>query len=262
LGYAASGVLVAFVGLAAPFFINSTSFLLSAVAAATLRYSRRPETESDAEKRLFGDLREGLRYVGRKGAVLAAMGVIVLINFVTAPISQFVPIIFSEILLASEAFAGLFMTLTVVGSIAGGVVSLGVERRGVSFAVVAAATLVTIGALILASVATRSVVAFSTLYFFAGLGGALIAVRAMTLIQRSVEPTFMGRVGSVVNMAFLAAAPLAAVVSGAVISARSMRFLLLVSSGLCVASAVGVLLTLRGLGEGNDLEPSGDVADT
>ena len=218
VGPALAGALIGLFGVGVCFAVNAASYLVVIVALFGLRASElvtRPLTG-----RSKGRLREGLTYVRRHAdvrrplLVMAVVGVLAL-NFPTT----FPSMVKFEFARGAGAI-GLAMSVSAIGSIAGGVYVAGLQphpRR--TLAAVLGAFAVTCTALAFAP----TYWAFVAMSVPLGFASATFQSVDTVVLQRSTEPAMQGRVMALHQMAQSGSTPIGALLMGWVVQATAAR---------------------------------------
>jgi predicted MFS family arabinose efflux permease len=86
LGAPIGGVLVAEIGATAALWVDAATFLVSAAVVATaVPPTRREEADTDAPRRFFGELAEGMRFIWDRRVLRAMVLTVLVTNFLDAP---------------------------------------------------------------------------------------------------------------------------------------------------------------------------------
>jgi MFS family permease len=236
VGAPLGGVLVAAFGATAALWIDAASFLVS--AALVLLFVPRPHRAASADKRgrFFGELADGLRFVWRRPLVRAIVAMVLLSNFIEAPLTV-VLAVFAREEYGSAADFGLLVGVLGGSALAGalGYSAIGhrLPRRK-TFLVCFAG--VPIGYLALAAQPSLPV-ALAALAL-TGLAAGPINPLLFTVQTEIVPAELRGRVFGAIRAGAWASIPLGILVGGLAIAAIGAPATFLVM-GLSLAAVVG-----------------------
>jgi MFS family permease len=271
VGPAAAGLLVAIVGTAACFFINSVSYLAVVVSLLLMRQAELLPAERPAMPRTASAVRdnlaEGLVYVRRTPVVMLVVVLVGVVSMFGMNFSVILPMVAAGVLNSGSIGFGLLMAAMGVGAtIAALVVAAGARPR---------VRMLVGGAMLLGAaemaLATTSVFVFAlAAVFLAGLGAVSMAATANSLIQVTVPGPLRGRVMSVYTTVFIGSSPAGNTMTGAAASGLGTPVALFVGGLVSlVAGAVAGVQVLRnratirvpgGLGGEAPVRAVGDVA--
>lgn len=195
VGPAAAGFVVAAAGERMCFYLDSASFLFSAVLLLLITARRTPTAGGRGPAAVLADLREGLGFLWQHPAVrfvvLAMLAALVAIGAFDALAAVYV----RDVLAAESRVFGFIISLIGVGSILG---SLAIGRYGQRWSRVLLVVLgiggIGAGVALLAVTSTTAVALLVS--FFLGLGASGAIVPAQTLIQEETPQALLGRVSS------------------------------------------------------------------
>jgi Transmembrane secretion effector len=256
LGPVLAGALVALMATADLLFIDTATFVLSALTLSMIRVSfnavdadRAIEpADGSLVRGLLRDVREGLSYVWRHPVLRSISIMMALINFVGATAFSQLVLFAKQVFAASDQQVGV---LFAAGS--AGVVVMGLSaswlRRRLSFPVVA------LGALVVSGLA-QAAMAYSPWYWLAvplwaataGFG-LLLNINTGALRQAIVPNHMLGRIMSIAGVLAWSAIPLGALAGAAVINATHDVALVYAGMGLTTA-AIAALFGLSPIRHG------------
>ncbi len=232
LGPSVAGVLIATVGMAACFFVNSISFFAVIIAVLMLKkdllHPRR-----DAHSRVRA--RDGLSYAWSNPVVRRALIAMAVIGMLSYNFAQMVPSMIRFVFDAGPGALGLVQGISAAASILGGFVAASVTRPTIRVVGLAA---LGFGVMIMAAALSPTLVLFAIIWFPAGLGSGLYLSITQVLLQRSTAPEYQGRVMGLFTMAWIGTTPFGAVIQGFIIERWSARV------GLGVAATTAALTAL------------------
>lgn len=243
IGPALAGLLVAAVGEAACFLINSGSYLAVLLALAAIRITPRPARTHPSA---WTALRAGLGYAFSHPQIRLPLLMVAGFSFFVTPYAVMMPVFAREIFQGGAQTYGFLIGSAGLGSLSAALFLAfrGGRRKGGLDRLVARATCA--GGILLAAFAITPDVSIAYPLLTA-LGGSVILTVAgsNTLIQVVVEEEYRGRVMAIFSTAFLGIAPLGSLTVGTLGEALGVRPTLL-TCGLC-ASGLGIAY-LRQLG--------------
>lgn len=241
VGPAIAGLIIALGDLGWAFLINSLSFLWMAIAIMALRIDR-IEFAAAADgkpKRAWRDLAAGASYVGVHPGTRALFLLLVTVVVFVRPISDFFPVMATEVYgRGIEAVATLTSAMA-LGSIGGAVYAVGRRLRGL-----------TASGLIACAVYAVFIIGFLNVWTLwlgcvilaaAGFCSVLFATAAQTLIQVSVEESMRGRVLSLWFIVSRGGPDLGALVMGAAAELAGVRYAFAAGAALCLAMSLWAL---------------------
>lgn len=223
-GLSLGGAVVAFLGPANSFYLDSFSFFLSMVFISLISYGS--VTREGAEG-LWTDIKikvkGGLRYVANDPFIRQLIVIAAGINFVIAPVNIIIPFQVKEVMGLSAGVYGSMMACLSLGIIVGSTIigtvtvhrgkslGYGILGGGLSLALFPAFYLLGEG-LLLPTILVVGLLSIS----LAGVGVAtsFVNVPIDTLLQRTTEDSKRGRVMSIISMGTTAAMPIGYGVSG------------------------------------------------
>jgi len=213
IGPAAAGLLIVAGGVSAAFAVNTLSFAVFLYALSHIRLA--PETRSDAATQgVFGDIRDGLRYVAGHPAIGTLLALLTATSLCARPVVELLPGVAAEIFGGGAGTLALLTATVGIGAVAAG---LWLARRpgngGLTAIVLTAALAIALA--LLAFVATDrlwiAVPALAAAGFFMVANG----VASQTLLQLNVDPAMRGRTLSLYGLIFRGGPGLGALAIGA-----------------------------------------------
>ncbi|HIC56764.1 MAG TPA: MFS transporter [Acidobacteria bacterium] len=237
------GLVLATLGLVGCFGLNGLSFL---VVVAALAYVSIPAPNQANRKPVLEELKGGLLYVGRGGALLSLTVLAVATTSLGLPIRAFLPVFADDPNTLSQMMAALG-TGAVVGALI--VAWLGTfNKMGLTLLSV----IIAFGGLIAAFALTPvGVISYIILFF---IGVALLIVFSLTasLVQLTVPDELRGRVMSIYLTAFRGGMPLGSLVSGYIVASipwATIESIIAVNGGLLALVATYFLIRSHGIRE-------------
>ena len=237
------GLILATLGLVGCFGLNGLSFL---VVVAALAYVSIPAPNQANRKPVLEELKGGLLYVGRGGALLSLTVLAVATTSLGLPIRAFLPVFADDPNTLSQMMAALG-TGAVVGALI--VAWLGTfNKMGLTLLSV----IIAFGGLIAAFALTPvGVISYIILFF---IGVALLIVFSLTasLVQLTVPDELRGRVMSIYLTAFRGGMPLGSLVTGYIVASipwATIESIIAVNGGLLALVATYFLIRSHGIRE-------------
>jgi len=237
------GLVLATLGLVGCFGLNGLSFL---VVVAALAYVSIPAPNQANRKPVLEELKGGLLYVGRGGALLSLTVLAVATTSLGLPIRAFLPVFADDPNTLSQMMAALG-----IGAVVGALIVawLGTfNKMGLTLLSV----IIAFGGLIAAFALTPvGVISYIILFF---IGVALLIVFSLTasLVQLTVPDELRGRVMSIYLTAFRGGMPLGSLVSGYIVASipwATIESIIAVNGGLLALVATYFLIRSHGIRE-------------
>jgi MFS family permease len=236
IGPALGGGLIAAVGVTPCFLSNGLSFVVVVLSLLLMRWSDLQPAER--EVRAKGQIRAGLRYVGRNPALLYPLLMVVVTGILTWEFPVTLPLLTTSTFHAGAGAYGGAMAVMSVGAVCGGLVAA--RRRRITVRSLAVSALIWGTLIVLASVMPVLPAVFGAL-IFVGAGSITFNSSAKTLLQMEAAPQMRGRVMSLWSIAWQGGTVIGAPVVGAVGSMFGARYALLLSGIAAVAIGVAIL---------------------
>ncbi len=242
LGPAAGGLLFA-LHQVVPFAFDAASFLGSARILAPLRgrvASERPSVRPS----LGVDMAEGLRFF-RRSPMLPLLAALTagLALFQAAVLSVLVLFALRDLHLSTTGY-GVFLAITALGNVGGGLVAPRLRRR-FSTATILGVGGVLAGVAYLVVAATSSVVVAQVAFFVEAAAVTSGTVASISLRQRHIPRPLMGRVSNVFRAIIWGAIPLGALAGGVLADVRSLRATFVAAGAGQLALVVATARPLR-----------------
>jgi MFS family permease len=248
IGPAVAGAIIATAGTGICFLINAASY--AAVMAALVTMDARALRPAPPAERGPGQVREGLRYVGRTPGLLVPLLMLALIGTLAYEFQVVLPLLATGPFGGDAATYGVLTSAMGAGAIVGGLVVAGHGRTGLRPLTAAAAVFgFSILAVALSPTLPVAVVALAA----TGAASITFLATGSSSLQLASDPRFRGRVMALWTVAFLGTTPLGAPVVGAISEHVGPRGGLAAGAAAClVAAAVGAVALAR---EGHRREP-------
>ena len=234
IGPAAAGLIIATVGIAPCFFINSASYL--AVIAGLLAIRGGELFRSAPVARARGQLVEGFRYVWRTPELRTPLLMMALVGTFAYEFSVTLPIFTKFTFHSGAEVFGLMTSFMAGGSVLGGLVVAARARPTPGRLVLACALF---GSLVLLTAAAPNLPIALVLLFLAGAASIFFAAMCNTTIQLTASPEMRGRVMALYTVAFMGSTPIGGPIVGFIGQAFGGRASLAVG-GLATLVAAGL----------------------
>ena len=260
IGVVLAGVLYTLIPLNVLFFVVGGCYILSAISEMFIRYTSEFEKRDEklTIKAVFGDVKDGFKYLASIKPLLVMLICILFINFFFTPIFDNFPPYFiaTDITgtnyffhdkMAPEMWSSFFSVAVALGSLIMGIVLSSLKQAekcnpvvrwsmiGVS---VLTALMVIFYALFINNIIdiNTTLIIFLVILFFIGVAIVLINIPSSTAMMKIVDKDKFGKVSSVINIGSQGLIPLAMFLGGLAITYLS-------SLGMLIASAGGLLIT-------------------
>ena len=234
------GVVFTTLGLAACFGLNSASFLVVIVVLSLMRV---PAPNPATRRPMAEELKGGLLYVRRGGALLTLTILAISTTALGLPLRAFLPVFAGDPATLSQ-----MMTSLGTGAVAGALVVAWLgsfDRMGLTLLAVLGVFGAMIGGFALLPVSPLSYV----LLFLAGAALLIVFSLTASLVQLAVPDALRGRVMSIYLMAFRGGMPLGSLASGYLTTFAPTQTVIAANGGLLVLVAVYFLVRSHGVRE-------------
>lgn len=265
-GIVLAGVLYAAMPVTVLFAAVGICYVLSGVSEMLIRYRHEASAGRLTLKIVFADMKDGLRYVRSRKAILFLLGSILFINFFYAPvISNFIPFFVRtdiagapsflfDSLLTPELWSSVFSLCIGVGTLIGAAVLSSrkpAEKCGHSIAVTlcidsGVMILLTLGYWFLVDqrkMLNPFLILFGIGCLAEGLLVSLINIPAASTLMRIVDRDKLSKVNSITNVGSQGLIPIASVLAGAVLQSCGSTLLLTVCTLGFTATALLMLFS-------------------
>jgi MFS family permease len=252
VGPALSGLLIHAVGQGWSFLINAASCLVVVTMLIVIRSRPTARASAAARRQPKGQLREGLRYIGRTSEVGWTIVLVATMGLLALNMPVILAAFADHVFTAGVGGYSLFNSLTAIGALGGALLSA--RRQEMVRLRTLVAILCTLGVLLMAAALAPAVWVFGSVLVGVGLMNLLFLTGANSLVQMTTAPTLRGRVMGVYILVLLGGQALGGPVVGWLIDhvgARpsmfmcgSMVALVAVASGLAMARRSHLTLSL------------------
>lgn len=241
-GPAIAGVLIATAGTGPCFLINAATYV--AVIAALLHMDVAALSPSPRAAREPGQVREGMRYVGRTPELLVPLIMLAMVGTLTYEFQVVLPLLARGPLGGGAGTYGLLSSAMGLGAVAGGLAFAG-RRGGTGLRPLTRAAVAFGASMLLLAAAPTTALAVAALVVVGAASIAFLSTGNSTL-QLAAEPRFRGRVMALWAVAFLGSTPIGAPIVGAISEHVSPRGGLVIGALACLlAAGLGALALAR-----------------
>ena len=240
VGPAIAGVLIATAGVGVCFLANALSFVAVLVALAWIQPAALHPAPPAGRAR--GQLRQGLRYVGRTPGLLVPLLMMALVGTLAYEFQVALPLL-ARVSLHGGAGTYAFLTAAMgAGAVAGGLVIAGLARTGLLMFTAAAAGF---GAAILAAALTPSLPSELAALAVVGFFSTAFMATGNTTLQLTADPRFRGRVMALWSVTFTGSTPVGGPIVGVIADDFGPRYGLGIGALACLAATLIGALALR-----------------
>ncbi len=215
-GPAIGGVLIAAIGEASCFFVNSLSYM--AVLAALVAMKVRPRETPPPAGHVLHNIKEGFRYATGSRPIRTVLMLIATVSFMGVSYGTLMPVIAKQYLHSDSRGLGMLLSSVGVGAICGAafLASRG-SVRGIKNMIAIATAVFGSGLLAFSAAAARGSLWLSMMMLaVAGFGFIVMMSASNTFIQTIVDDDKRGRVMSFWTMSFAGMVPLGSFYTSAV----------------------------------------------
>ena len=217
LGPAAAGIVIATLGIAPAYFINSISFFAVIFCLMLMKFPPQ-ETQKAAPQPLFSGLKEGLGYIKENKIYLALLAVVGSITFLSFPGSTLQPVFAHDIFKTGEIGFGLIQSTFGVGAMIGGLTFSKIfEHLKHKHRLLFTAVAITVVMMLVYAWAPRFWIALVA----QAIGGwAISTVYSIcgTLMIIGVPETMRGRISGIYTFVFIGFMPFGALLASVLVS--------------------------------------------
>jgi MFS family permease len=235
IGPSIGGVLIAVAGEGWCFMADAVSYLF--VVASLLLMHMPRFAAARVEARMLAELHDGWRYVRQSLPIRSALVSLAIVSTMAMPYTVLMPAFVEELLKGGPNTLGILMAASGAGALASGMY-LASRRSVVGLGrVVATATLVFGGSLIVFAVARSFWMAVLILPV---VGGAFMMQMAATntVLQTLVEDRMRGRVMAFYTMAFFGTAPIGSLLAGVAADRIGSRWTIALGGAACILNGL------------------------
>ena len=263
VGVVLAGVLYTLIPINVLFFIVGGCYILSAISEMFIRYTSEYEKRDEklTVRAVFGDIKDGFKYLASIKALLVMMICILFVNFFFSPVfDNFPPYFiatdvtgsnyFFHDKMAPEMWSSFFSVAVGIGSLIMGVVLSMMKQKekcnrtvrwammGVSFLVILMMVFYALFKNNIISI-NALLVAVLVILFLIGVSIILINVPSSTSMMKIVDKDKFGKLSSVLNIGSQGLIPLSMLLGGLAITyISSLGLLIVCASGLLITSLV------------------------
>lgn len=225
---------------AAPFFLDSASFLISALLIAALMGSFKSPRDADLLKTtLRTDITEGLKWLWNHRLIRSLAIMLGIWNGVTMACFSIFVLYALEILDLNEVGYGVLLAAGTVGSLLGTMAASRLSKAGPGRTLIAMVILGAVSSLGIAL--TSSPVVVAVMSVASGFAGIVWNVITVSLRQAIIPDRLLGRVNSVYRLLGWGSMPIGAAIGGIMASSMGLRSPFYLQFGVLVVMAIAAL---------------------
>ena len=241
LSPAIAGLLVAWAGEKACFYVDSLTFVFSAAMLSLIPMARQPASSAGGVRSILRDLAGGLKFLAKSRALFFVTLAMMATLFALGAFNALTAVYVRDILHSAAKLFGGLISLSGVGVIAGALLigKFGQQRSKVDL-VLAGMLVLAVGIFALAAVG-RPALAL-VVYVELGLGVSAVLIPSQTLIQEETPKPILGRVSSASMSVMTASQLIGVALAGKIadwIGIRNLYFA--ISFGLFLMAFAGYL---------------------
>jgi MFS family permease len=238
IGPALAGILVAAVGTAWAFGIDTASFAVAALALWLIRGGRRPAHIGERQPGVLQTIVSGLAYVWRDPPVRSLILLSAVLNFaLNGPITVGMAWLADNRYEGGAATFGFILAAFGAGALVGAIVGGSLGRvRELGWLTVAGSILMGVAVGLIA--VAEAVPLIMVLALGIGLAVGFLNVRIVAWLQARTPSDMMGRVMSLVSLGGIALSPLSMALTGALVDIGAISFVFAGAGILIVIAAV------------------------
>jgi MFS family permease len=251
LGPAVAGVMISAVGTGWAFLANSLSSVAVLAALAMMRTSEL--FPSPPVHRAKGQLREGFRYVRRRGDLMLTMIIAFVIGTFGLNFQITTALVAKQVFHRSASGYGLLSTSLAVGAFVGAILATRRMKRPSQLFLVGAALAFSVLEVVCGLMPSFGLTALALVP--TGLAMLTLTTATNSAVQLGVEPTMRGRVMALYMVCFMGGTPIGSPIVGWLAESAGPRWGLIGGGVICLVATIGmaaVLARRRGI-SGSDL---------
>jgi MFS family permease len=221
VGPALAGLIMAYVGIAFCFFINSVSFGVVVIAMFFIK-PLKTEIKTKENLKVMAEIKDGLGYIYNNKILLKSILSLAIVSTFAMNFNVLVPVFTRGVLGRGEASFGLLMSFTGIGSLIGAFLVATSSKKGPQKFVLNIVPFVIAILVIITGLTNMFIV---TGLLMAATGLFLVSFNSTTnsTVQLNTEDEYRGRVMSVYSLVFGGLTPLGSLYSGSITEAFGPR---------------------------------------
>lgn len=235
IGPTVAGILIAAVGEAWCFLLDTFSYVAVIFSLLAMRVTRRER--AGTQPHMFDELRAGFRYVAGFAPVAALLAQVALVSIMGMPYAVLMPVIAGDVLHGGPHTFGLLMTAVGGGALLG-TIYLASRHSVLGLGRVIVMATVTLSVGLMAFSFSRSLAVSLLILPFVGAGMMLQAASANTILQTIVDEKLRGRVMAFYSMAVLGTQPIGSLLAGALADRIGAQPTILTGAVICLAGGL------------------------
>lgn len=235
IGPAIGGLLVASVGEAFCFLLNSLSYLAVIIAYLAMQLRKRSHRES--HRHLLRELQDGARYTFGSEPIRTILLLVMIVSLMGMPYAVLVPIFAKEVLGGEAHTFGFLMTAAGSGALIG-TIYLASRRTAKGLCMVIAGATAAFSLGIILFTLSHSLYLSLAALVVAGMGAMLIIASSNTILQTIVAEEHRGRVMSFFTMSFMGMTPLGSLGAGVIARHLGVQLTLQIGAVACLVTGI------------------------
>ncbi len=241
LGPALGGILMAFFGAGLVLFLDSLTFLFSALAIILVKVSLIRKLEEAEAKHFFADLWDGLKYIRNESIIFGTMILFSLINFFIAPIGIFLPVMVKDVLkMGPEGFG--FLTSSISVGMLLGTMFLGIKGEIKKKGLFIIKSIIVGGLALAVFGISKSFLASILILALAGIFFSFVNVTALVVFQTKIPHAKQGRVFGTLSTVVWGLRPISLGLIGVLAELIQVQWVIFFSGILVALGGVGGFL--------------------
>lgn len=246
VGPSVAGILIAAVGEAWCFALDTISYVAVIVSLLAMRIT--PRERPHKQTHMIDELRAGFQYVTGFAPVGALLTQVALVSIMGMPYAVLMPVIAGEVLRGGPNTLGLLMTATGAGALLG-TVYLASRHTVLGLGKVIVAATVTLSLGLIAFSFSHTLAVSLAILPFVGAGMMLQAASANTILQTIVDEKLRGRVMAFYSMAVLGTQPIGSLLAGALADRIGAQHTIAAGAIVCLLGGLWFALRRKRLAE-------------
>lgn len=244
IGLALGGIIVALIGVAMAFMIDSVSFLFSALAIASIAIPFRTAHKKRRISEVWQDLKEGFGFIKGNSTILTLMVFIALLNFVFGPLEVALPLFSEKVLKVGAEGFGYMISTFMLGGIFGAIF-MGEWIVKQNKRLLMTTGFVGMALCIVVVPLCKTLLQCLMPLCLAGLFMSVARIPIDTMIQTETPDEIRGRVFSLQGMIALSAMPISLAFGGAFIEFVGLRNTVFLIAGIIIATTLALERKVR-----------------
>jgi MFS family permease len=234
VGPSVAGIIIAFMGEATCFMINTISYIPVLISLAVMKVSHRAVS---SHRPILGELKEGLIYAVHSVPIRLILALLCLVSLLGGAAQTLMPVFAVDVFLGDSKTLGFLMASSGCGAFCGAIYLASRQSvRGLGRVITLTSALFGLGVIAFAS---SDILWMSVMILFVSGFGMMVEMAASnTILQTIVDHDKRGRIMSFYTMAFMGTAPLGSLMAGWMAQQWGAMTALKIGGMICVAGAL------------------------